>query len=297
MLLESELAFNNLQLQLMREEAYGILFEAEAEATAEGEAGSKSNVKDKAKQLGDQAVKGLKEVVKKIVELFNTFVAKIKQVINKVVVASNVAKKFIASHRENLSKFAGSSQLVKVTPYLANRSSLGEEFAKVKTALACSNRYLHLQYADMKGAQALLNEIKKVEAQIGKQATHASTSKIDTKLSTGFVDSCVSFIEKEYSALSKTSSELANGAREVTARVQAALKYRGEDRRTIMGHSIMGRTVIFLLMRVAGQLISIMNQMYVDAFKVVRVASGTSKKDSKEGFQKRTDDNNDKVVN
>jgi hypothetical protein len=269
LVLETELAFFNIEKELMREEARIIITESEAD---------ESKLKSK-----------LMEIAKKIKEVWDTFVAKIKQVINKIVVSTKLAEKFLSQNEKFLNQFNGSTKKVKISPMLDDLSKFKEEEKHIKEAIRLAIKFFRTSIL----TPDLTEELKKQVQEATKRAITNSTEKVEVYLDKVLVKDSTVYLKKAYKLVIKEIEDLRSAGDKVVKKlrseVERILKQQGEDNVTVKTvgfiYGMVGRAVVNLVMKVASKTISNANQVYVDSFKVCRLAVSVVKEQQKDSVK------------
>ena len=270
--LECEMINNNLEKELMREEARYFLEEENGDDSAS--ASSDSGFKAKAKKFMD----GLKE-------LWGKIIAVVKQVINKVVVASGVAHKFIAKYGAQLNGFKNSNETVQVTELIVKPELLKQEYATVEQALKLSAKFLSIKID-----ASLENDIKNLQTDVkglNERLVSVNNKKVSAKLTGELVRDAVQFIDKQYKGLVSPLNQVRENSNKVFKTAVQKYDYlisnsgefsQRERNLYLAGYIHAGRFTLGLLMKSMSKFVGMLNQVYADSFAICRKAISASKK-------------------
>jgi hypothetical protein len=304
MVLEAEMVFNNLYREMMIEEAHQLIMEAEEQQQGEQKQDSSSS-----QQSG-----GFKEKVKRFVEgivkLWRAFIAKLKDIINKVIINRQLAVKFLAKYDSELSKFKGSSKKTKVNPMMAGKTQ--KLMASVNEVVKSAQGMLN-QNVDK--VPNMSNELKGVHDKMNKlkhDINQAVLEKHEVMLDTKLLDGAIQFLKVGYKQMNDTVANLTKNSEayvtHATRQLNAKLMQGGVDdtKRNEALNTFMhfAREAVSSIIQVNARMIAVGNQTYVDSFavcreavSVVRKGKGSSesekKTDEKEEPRKRKDVTND----
>jgi hypothetical protein len=272
--LEAEMINNNLAFEMMQEEAMSILMvENEENSTSKKESFKKKVV----------------EFLKKLKEFWNAIVSKFAQIINKIIASSGVAQKFIAKHKEALSKFGGSNEKVKVNVLIIKPERMKNELGHITRATALANQFLGFRFASKEQVEQLHKDMQQSLSNISKSLVEVNTAKEDIQLTSTLVNEGIKFLTTEYkkgsegiNAIKKKSGEVIAKSKQI---LDEALKEDGADETTrrMIGWAwgVTGRQVAGKLIQVAGRFVSMLNTCYVDYLKVCHRAISLGKAQDK----------------
>jgi hypothetical protein len=280
--LESEIAYNNLEIELMREEAFLILKE-EDEAT---------NTKGK-------FISKLKAIVEFIKKLWNSFSSKIIDVMNKMTNASSVARNYVIKYETEIKNFKEKGVSLPVSMMVSEPETLAKLHEYVNSVTVSAHRIVAMEVdseEELKQYQNIVNEANKT---LKDTAVFVHTGeKKALELSSEVGLRAIKFLRSEYPASVNKVKQI---KREASPLVQKANRdfrrfmneteglkdnSRIEKEKLAFSQMMVGRHYMSLLVRVCSSYVSILNQTYVDYYAICRKMGTKSmkaeKKQSKE---------------
>jgi len=267
--LESEMTLNNLEISLMREEASLIFNEVDSNSVI---------------------ITKFKKILETLKKLWNTFLAKIKEVINKVVVATKMAEKFVIKYEGDIKEYKGNLK-IEVNPLIAYPDRMKLMVQHIDDITGMTSKFITIQFNSTDEANKCEEEIKDIQRKLSDSAIFVNTTKKqEINVNSKVGEEAITFLRTVYPKIvdkvenfKKNGGAIVAGANREFVKMMKSQGEKGSElRKDKYGHLFMSQYYMNTLIKASASFISMMNQCYVDYYKICRnIVSDKLKTDKK----------------
>jgi hypothetical protein len=283
--LESEIAFANIDKELMREEAIMLI---EAEMSANNKPDNNNSTNKTTSSTKSKLSTGLTNLWETIKKLWNTFLTRVKEIVNKVVVATKVAQKFVIKYEPEIKAYKGSNEKESVNPLIASPEKIGDLARRIDGVTKMVRNIVNMNISNQNDVDKYNNEIKNAERMLNDSTIFVHTGKkVDVTLDSGLGNEAIQFLRSVYPKTTAKVNEMKNYGNSIVTRAnrdyQRFLKANSgntpeTNKQFASAHLVISRHFMSILIKSCASFVSIMNQCYVDYYKICKhMASGALK--------------------